>query len=207
MYETFENLPEDRKIEILQICIEEFAKNGYENTSTNTIVNRLGMSKGLLFLYFKSKMNLYLYLIDYLSEIFTIRFMKLFPNQKPTEFIDIFKCMGEFYKTLLQDNPYTIVFVLKAADFNVPIEVKQQIDYMHNKYHEQLLKDINMNYMRKGIDIQKVMDLLHFVSYHIGQMILKDYGGDMDYFNENADKYTDEFNQYIELIKLGIYER
>ena len=94
MYETFENLPESKREHILQVCIEEFARNGYINTSTNTIVKRLGISKGLLFLYFKSKKNLFLYIIDYLMELLTIEFFQRFSIDQQLEFLDIFDFMG-----------------------------------------------------------------------------------------------------------------
>ncbi len=206
MYETFENLPLDRKEQILQVCIEEFAKNGYENTSTNTIVKRLGVSKGLLFLYFKSKMHLYLYLVDYLCEIFYDKFIKLFSNGKLTEFFDLFNCLGEFYKVVLKENPYIIVFLFKA-ELNIPPEIKQEIAFIRNEYDEQFLKNLNMNHVRKDINIQSIMDLLHLVSYRIGQMILSDYDGDMDYFKKHAGKYIKEYNEYLDIIKLGTYVR
>ena len=42
----------------------EFATHGYENSSTNRIVKECGISKGSLFKYFKSKEELYFYLIE-----------------------------------------------------------------------------------------------------------------------------------------------
>ncbi|HWQ80520.1 MAG TPA: TetR/AcrR family transcriptional regulator, partial [Anaerovoracaceae bacterium] len=65
---TFEKLSESRQEQILQVCMEEFIEKGYDNASTNTIVKRLGISKGLLFLYFKNKKNLYLYIVERLSK-------------------------------------------------------------------------------------------------------------------------------------------
>ena len=49
MYESFENLPEDKKKRIIEASIEEFAKKGYEKASTNNIVKTAGISKGILF--------------------------------------------------------------------------------------------------------------------------------------------------------------
>ncbi len=206
MYETFENLPSDRKEQILQVCIEEFAKNGYENTSTNTIVKRLGISKGLLFLYFKSKMHLYSYLIEYLFKTQYDKFIKLFPNRKLTEFFDLFNHMVNFYKDQLKKNPYIVVFLLKI-ELSTPTEIKWEIDLLRNEYDKQFLINLNMKHIRKDINIQRTMDLLHLASYHIGQMVMRDYDGDMDYFKKHADKYIKEYNEYLDIIKLGTYER
>ncbi|HBP25406.1 MAG TPA: hypothetical protein DD618_00420 [Acholeplasmatales bacterium] len=50
---------------IIQAALNEFSEKGYENSSTNIISERAGISKGLVFKYFSSKKKLYLYLIDW----------------------------------------------------------------------------------------------------------------------------------------------
>lgn len=55
MYEAFEKQPQAKKDLILKVAIEEFVKNGYEKASTDIITSRAGISKGILFHYFKSK--------------------------------------------------------------------------------------------------------------------------------------------------------
>ena len=50
---------EEKQQEILRVAIEEFATNGFYKTKTETIAEKAGVSKGLVFHYFKSKKNLY----------------------------------------------------------------------------------------------------------------------------------------------------
>ncbi|HWQ73907.1 MAG TPA: TetR/AcrR family transcriptional regulator, partial [Syntrophomonas sp.] len=97
MYETFEKLPDGKKEQIIQVCIEEFVENGYKNASTNTIVKRLGISKGLLFLYFKNKKQLYLYLAEHLIKIIIQDYFGEYANG-PVININIFDHLGEYYK-------------------------------------------------------------------------------------------------------------
>ena len=61
--EVFERLPEERQDRILRACMAEFIAHGYRNASTNRMVEGLGISKGILFHYFGSKEELYLYLL------------------------------------------------------------------------------------------------------------------------------------------------
>ena len=206
MYETFENLPESKREHIIEVCIEEFAQNGYNNTSTNTIVKRLGISKGVLFLYFKSKRNLFLYITDYLRNLLTDEFFERFSEREPAEFIDIFDHMGKFYYILLQKKPQIVVFLLEAV-LNTPAELREEIETKHNQAHDILLKKININNVRNDIEVQKVLDLLHMASYYIGQMIFREYGGELSYFKENADRYIKVYEQYIDIIKYGVYEK
>ncbi len=60
--QTFLNLPKEKQQRILRVALEEFSENGYERTSINTIVKRLGIAKGSIFQYFQDKENLFLHL-------------------------------------------------------------------------------------------------------------------------------------------------
>jgi len=84
---AFESLPEDKRKLIIDVCMEEFAQNGYEKASTNTIVKNAGISKGILFHYFGSKKNLYLYVLDYAIEVFTDKFYGI-SSDVPADLID-----------------------------------------------------------------------------------------------------------------------
>ena len=60
---TFWRLSEERQKRLLDICVEEFAGNSYKISSTNSIVRKAGISKGLFFKYFASKASVYLHLV------------------------------------------------------------------------------------------------------------------------------------------------
>ena len=75
--DSFMKLPEERKAQILQIATEEFVRCGYAGASTNTITRRAVISKGILFHYFGSKKELYLYMLKDMVERFTAAAEKL----------------------------------------------------------------------------------------------------------------------------------
>jgi TetR/AcrR family transcriptional regulator len=62
---TFLNLPEEKKARIIETAIHEFADNGFGGASINTMVGRLGISKGSIFQYFNNKTSLFYYIFDY----------------------------------------------------------------------------------------------------------------------------------------------
>lgn len=64
MKETFKNISDEKRNKIIEASILEFGKNGYKDGSTNRLVMTLGISKGSLFKYFHSKLDLYEYLVD-----------------------------------------------------------------------------------------------------------------------------------------------
>lgn len=205
MYRTFENLEQSKKERILKVCIEEFARNGYEKTSTNTIVKRLGISKGLLFLYFKSKKNLFLYLVEHISKSLTDEFLKRFADDNMLS-LNAFDNLGEFYYKIFQEKPDTFLFMLEALLIPQP-ELRDEIDTRHALAHEHILGKINMDNIRENVAPQMIIDLLHMVSYHVGLMVFKDYKPGVDNLQELVSWYADIYNQYIDIIKHGIYEK
>lgn len=63
MNNNLKNIPKDKKEAILEAALEEFAIGGYENASTNKIVEKAGISKGLLFHYLVIRRDyLYMYI-------------------------------------------------------------------------------------------------------------------------------------------------
>lgn len=63
--QTFLNLSEERKQEILDAAYEEFALNSYSNASLSGIIRKLGLAKGSFYRYFRSKKELYIYLLEH----------------------------------------------------------------------------------------------------------------------------------------------
>lgn len=72
MNEKFWDMKKEKQDRIMNAAISIFATQGYAHASTDEIVKRAGISKGLLFHYFISKQGLYDFLYDYFS-----RFMRL----------------------------------------------------------------------------------------------------------------------------------
>ena len=59
-FKKFESLPEERQEAIISAAVETFGSNDYKSASTEDIARKAGISKGLLFFYFKNKRDLYL---------------------------------------------------------------------------------------------------------------------------------------------------
>ncbi len=62
--ETFEKLPEEKRERILSEGIRAFAGSSYRDVSTDDITNACQISKGILFHYFGSKKEYYLYCLE-----------------------------------------------------------------------------------------------------------------------------------------------
>lgn len=58
--EAFERATDERKEKVLEVGIEEFSSNGYENANINVIAKKAGISIGLMYKYFSTKEDLFI---------------------------------------------------------------------------------------------------------------------------------------------------
>ena len=102
---TFTNLSPERKKEIIDTCLKEFALHDYRDVSLSKIIAKLGLAKGSFYRYFESKRDLYEYLIEYAKKLNAGLFEKTFLDCKG----DILVAWVEFYlQAALLDNRYPV---------------------------------------------------------------------------------------------------
>lgn len=224
MYATFENLPESKRNHILQVCMEEFALNGYKNTSTNRIVKRLGISKGALFLYFGDKKHLYLYIVDYAVESIVNKFLHQFNDQDGPKTFDIFKdfdWIKGYYGKIIQEDTYVLNFAVRAIlGTGTPEELGKEVAERHKRHRELLLHKINRDNFREDIDPGKALELLLIVSDHVksifarevmdksGNFLPEDIDKYRDLYKEYLiDKFLELYKEYLKIIQYGICEK
>lgn len=66
--QTFLNLPVEKRTQIVDAAVEEFAKHGLDNASTNRIIANSDISKGSFYQYFEDKHDVFDYLVTLLGE-------------------------------------------------------------------------------------------------------------------------------------------
>ena len=62
---TFDNISEEKRMKILNVAVNEFATQGFENANINTIAKKAGVSVGSLYKYFDTKADLFLTSVSY----------------------------------------------------------------------------------------------------------------------------------------------
>lgn len=210
MHANFDNLPAEKKMKILQVCVDEFAEHSYKEASTNEIVKKAGISKGILFHYFGSKKNLYLYILEYAINHFAKALLSELDNLSS----DIFDRLIEWSinKIKISYENFKIYKIIMSAFLDTPIDVKVDIEEMSTRLFSQLmpkfLEGIDVSRFKKGIDAQKVMQII---------MISLD-GLSNKYINElikigaenslnKMEEIVEEIKEYMEILKYGVYER
>lgn len=95
---------------MINAALKVFAKSGYRHASTDDIVKEAGISKGLLFHYFESKIGLYAFLFGY-----SVRFMLLELSREvdrsETDFFRLMKQMERARMQVMKMYPYMQQFI------------------------------------------------------------------------------------------------
>lgn len=204
----FESLPEEKKKRILDAAIEEFATNGYEKASTNSIVKKADISKGILFHYFKSKKNLFMYIFDYcMNHLLNIYYSVKEPE--PKDLFERFMSISIRKIKITQEEPLMNRLVFSAIS-NMPESLKTEITERYNTFYARemprVFEGIDTSKFKKEIDSQKAIELIMMCMDSISNKYLIKYKNTPieEVFND-IEKVMEEFNEYMEILKFGIY--
>ncbi len=208
LIEKFESLQEEKKQRILNAAIEEFAVNGYDKASTNSIVKKAGISKGILFHYFKSKKNLFIYIFDYCIVSLMDKYYSL-KESEPRDIFEKFMWISVRKIKVSSEEPLMTRLVFSAIS-NMPESLKPELTERYNnynaKYMPQFFEDIDTSKFRKEIDSQKAIELIMMCMDGISNKYLQKYKDiDIDEIFSNMEEVMEDFNQYMKILKFAIY--
>jgi TetR/AcrR family transcriptional regulator len=208
LYQSFENLSEDKKQRILDVCILEFAEKGYENASTNAIVKDAEISKGILFHYFGNKKSLFLYVVEYSIQFLITEYQKYPLQQRSGDIFDRILELGVIKLKITHANP-TISRLILHAFINTPEDIRSEIQdkytKLSNEFIPPIFNDIDSSKFRDGVDPKKGLEMVMLFLEALQEKYAKQYKGREQDLLGDMDKIMEEYKGYIEVLKYGIY--
>lgn len=207
MNNTFEGLPEEKRKLIIDVSMEEFAQNGYEKASTNAIVKKAGISKGILFHYFGNKKNLFLYIVDYAMDVFLEKFYSM-DEQVPSDLFDKIIHWGLKKLKLYYELPLVSKLIMTAY-IKIPDELKEEMMVRYRKiYNENLplfFNDIDTTKFREGVDKEKAVELIMLCLEGLNGKYIQKFKSDPEAGIPQMDEIFNEMREYFEILKGGLY--
>lgn len=204
-----EDLPEDKRRRIVDAAIGEFAERGYRLASTNAITARAGVSKGLLFHYFGSKKNLYLYLVNHVVDRYTERFFEDLP-ELDSDVVERILQIALHKQRVLLDEPQVNKLLIQAFQ-DMPEEVRPEITSLSAKLQDRsnriLMDGVDMSKFRRGIDPRKAITLVTVCREGLRQLYRDRLTPDLAEHPEEIAHMLEEVREYLDMLKYGIYER
>ncbi len=212
MYEAFQKLTTERKNEIIQVCIEEFGARGYSAASTNQIIERAGISKGILFHYFGSKKHLYLFIVNHIASFFIQLLEENIQRVQEEDFFERIKQVIMVQLTIFSPYPIEYRMLMKAFS-EPPVELKKEMQEMYLSMYRSfnvLNTTFYSRYMepsklRKNINLEQAVELINILFDQLTQKYIKLYRGKPKELLENNQELMETLDSYIDVLKYGIY--
>ncbi len=162
IFSKFFNLETEKQERIINAALKEFAQKGYEKASTNEIVKEARISKGLLFHYFKTKKDLFLFLYDFCIEILLNEFFRKIDVMEKDILIRL-RQMTLLKFDLIRKHPEMFDFLMVAYGEDSD-DIKKELDE-RNKGHiatgfKMLFAEFDASKFREGMDIPKAIEVI-----------------------------------------------
>ena len=197
---------EKRKI-ILDAALEEFADYSYEYASTNRIVKKANIGKGMLFYYFISKKELFNYLVEYGLDCIVDDYLNKIDGDEP-DFIKRYKQAAIAKMKVYAENPYVFNFCATLYLNEYPEleeELKERIFEIKNNGFAKMFHNIDKDLFRDDIDSEQVMRLINLTLYGYEMELTNSLKG-KKLSSMNFDSEWDEFDELLDLLRKIYYK-
>ncbi|MCI9276465.1 MAG: TetR/AcrR family transcriptional regulator [Lachnospiraceae bacterium] len=163
MNSKFFDLKKEKQDRIINAALKVFALQGYRHGSTDDIVREAGISKGLLFHYFESKLGVYRFIYDY-----SVRYMNLelrsTVSPKEKDLFGVMKQVECARMHAMKGYPYMQQFLnrsLAEDSYEALLSVEEKKNSLEETYAV-IDSQIDYGLLPSGIDGEKLRKMLDF---------------------------------------------
>ncbi len=199
MNDKFFDLKKEKQDRMINASLKMFALHGYAHASTDDIVKEAGISKGLLFHYFISKLGLYSFIYDY-----SVRYMMLElstgVSAKETDYFMLISQIKLSQLQVMKNYPYMLQFLNKSREEIVSealVETEDKREVLAGLY-EEILQRADLTSFKKETDVGLLTKTIEYVAD--GLMA--------EHFRESSfqpEIYYGEVKQYLDMMKTLCY--
>lgn len=205
MNPKFNSLPQERQDLIRNSAMVEFGEGTFKKTSADAIAKRAGVSKALLFHYFKDKRELYLYLfqyaIDQCMEIFNRHMLKA-AYFGETDFFRTLEIGQKVKMDLVRRHPGLFRFVMRAyyeADSVLTPKLRKKLDDVLRDTTESFLSRMDLYKFKDGVDPKVLTRLLTLAA----EGMLAETRACTA---EEIEKLFQQYQEYADMLRMHLYK-
>ena len=161
--QKFFNLPAQRQDLIRNSAMLEFGANTFKKTSADSIAKRAGVSKSLLFHYFKDKRELYLYLYQYALDVCVKQYVEKSCDFGETDFFLALEKGHKVKMELVRRHPGLFRFVMRTyyeRDSLLSPKLRKGLDELMESTTRDFLSRMDLYKFKEGVDPYQVIRLL-----------------------------------------------
>lgn len=211
IYENFLVLNSEKKERILNAAFREFGRFGYKKTPVEQIAQSAGIAKGMIFHYFKSKLGLFEYLIEYAYNYSMDSFGDIESIVKNHDYITQYQYITKAKLNSYIKNPFIFEFLTMLFMHPENLKISDKVNSYYSKiiiFRENVLKTIkdttSTEQMRDDIDYEKAKGYIGWIiegySQHLLSILNNQPLVDMD-----LDIYWKEFDEILDDLRKLFY--
>lgn len=201
MNEKFFDLKKEKQDRMINAALKVFAMQGYKHASTDDIVKEAGISKGLLFHYFESKLGVYEFVYEYSVRYMVIE-LSTTVSKAESDLFEIMKQMEFARMNVAKGYPYMQQFLNRSLSENtgealLATETKKAI--LEREYGR-IESQIRYMGFPAGVDGKKLYKIMDFA---IKGLLT-------ERFLENSfqpEMMYKEVAEYLDMMKILVYKQ
>ncbi len=206
--ETFFNLPDEKRKRIESIAIDEFASDGYDQTTISAIVKKADIAKGSFYQYFDNKKDLFKHIMDIIGQEKLAFMSPILKNPEAHEFLTLIR---EVYLSAIRfgANRPKLLFIASELNNNKSHPVykefveegkKQSIDIFSH-----LIKlAIKREELRKDIDVHFLAFMISTMGFNLNEYYFEYINDENLDYEDYSQKIIDLVDKQIEILEKGI---
>lgn len=166
MNEKFYSLPKEKQERILNAGFRVFSQNSYKKSPVGEIAAEAGISKSLLFHYFRNKKELYLFLWEEAARI-TLEYLTAYQCYEPT---DLFEMMDRGMRAkfkLMEVYPDIALFAVKAfyeKDEGICTEIQESYQRFFDLKARTAIAKLDRKDFVPGLDLEMMYREMYWAS-------------------------------------------
>ena len=203
MRDVLEKLDFEKKKRIINSAMEEFGDKGYEAASTNTIVKKAGISKGLLFHYFKTKKDLMDYVEDFALSTMVSR-LKETQHLWDNDLINRILQITEIKMGVILEYPHLYEFGVQMYSGKKIEDIMVLIDkYDMQLYTTVFSNGIDLTSFREGLDPELTRATIQrALEKKSEEMLALFKAGQI----KTMDEILDDYKEYAKFLRTAFYK-
>lgn len=198
--EKFKELSEEKQQPIIEAALKCFGRHGYKKASMGDIAQNSGVSKPMLFHYFGTKRDLYLYLSEYVRTVM----IEAYKRSEINAYDDLFEriiAASRMKMGILEKYPNILKFIIsmfEETDDAVTDITKKIMPESQRFSYDLVLKKEDAVKFKEGVNIDEVMRLMFLMA--------EGYAHEMSDERCGLGEITEEMERIMNMLKSNLYK-
>lgn len=195
-----------RKNRILEAALQEFASKGYKKASTNTIVREAKVSKGLLFHYFISKKELYIYIFNYAVEMITTELYEGVNFADRDVLNRLYSSTVQKIESYTKHDAFTKIFEKHpmVADEEIIERTSSALFAYSSESYDKIFNNIDYFLFDEKVNVEKSLDVIRWTIDRISQDWITRNNNIFD--PEAFSELKQDIKKYLDLFRQAFYK-